>query len=287
MPIDVASIRGATVPDVWSAWTADDVILYQLGLGAGVPPTEARELAYTYEDGLTVVPSYGVVPVMPAVLGMLEMPGMDIDMAHVLHGDQALEVHGPLPTSAEVVTRGRVTEVLDKGQAAVVVLETVTSDARDGQPLFTNRVGMFVRGEGGFGGPRGSAPGNVPPDRDPDHVVACPTLPQQALIYRLSGDKNPMHADPGLAARGGFDQPILHGLCIFGIACKATVDTVLDGDVGRVARYEARFAGVVFPGETIEVSLWEESEHIVLTARCAERNSPVLSNAAMWLRTDP
>ena len=147
-----------------------------------------------------------------------------------------------------------------------------------------NRFAAFLRGEGGFGGEPGPAPGNEPPARDPDHVVESPTLPQQALLYRLSGDKNPLHIDPSFAQLGGFDKPILHGLCSYGIVCKAVVDSALGGDVAAVAGYRARFSGVVFPGETIVTSMWEEGGRIVVSARTKERDTPVISNAAITLR---
>ena len=172
----------------------------------------------------------------------------------------------------------------DKGSAAVVVIEVESGPA--GDPLFTNRFTVFARGEGGFGGDQNSpAPQNAPPDREPDAVVESPTMRHQALIYRLSGDKNPLHADPDFAKLGGFDAPILHGLCTYGIACKAVVDTLLDGDVNAVARYQVRFTGVVFPGETVVTSMWREGDRIVLSATTTERpDKAVLSNAAIGVR---
>jgi acyl dehydratase len=284
MTIDVESVAGAKIPEFTTSWTADDVILYQLGLGAGDRPTDPGELAYVYEDGLKVLPSYAVLPAMGSLLGMLALPGMDVELAQMLHGEQELELHEPLPAAAEVRTAARITGVYDKGKAALVVIEAVSSAVDDDRPLFTNRFGAFVRGAGGFGESGGPPARDTRPDRAPDHVVACPTLPQQALIYRLSGDRNPLHADPAVAARAGFDQPILHGLCSYGIVCKAVVDSVLGGDVTRVAGYNARFAGVVFPGETIEVSAWEAGDRITVAARALERDAPVLANAAILTR---
>ena len=177
---------------------------------------------------------------------------------------------------------------MDKGKAALVVLETVTRDAGSDQPLVTNRFSAFIRGEGGFGdgdGPRpASPPPPAPPARPPDLQVECRTLPQQALLYRLSGDMNPIHADPEFARKGGFDQPILHGLCSYWMVCKAVIDAVLDGDVGRVGRYRARFAGVVFPGETITVRMWPDAGAVFVEALCKERGTPVLSNAVIEVR---
>jgi acyl dehydratase len=146
-------------------------------------------------------------------------------------------------------------------------------------------MSAFIRGEGGFGGPSGPKPGNQPPAREPDDVVESETLPQQALLYRLSGDKNPLHADPEFAKMAGFDQPIIHGLCSYGIVCKAIVDAALDGDPTRVARYQARFRGVGFPGETYLTSYWKEDDRIVLEVKSKQRDAPIISNAAVWLRS--
>jgi acyl dehydratase len=173
-----------------------------------------------------------------------------------------------------------VADVYDKGTGAVVVVEATTS-LEDGEVLCTNRFSSFIRGEGGFGGESGPPPGNLAPERNPDLVVESPTMPQQALLYRLSGDDNPIHADPAMAARAGFDRPILHGLCSFGITCKAVVDAALEGDVGKVGRFQARFAGVVFPGETLVTSMWIESSQIVISTQTKERDTPVISNAAI------
>ena len=281
MPIDLAQVVGADLPEVVGSWGADDVILYHLALGAGVPPTDPKELAYVYEAGLKVLPSFAVIPALAPMWQLFDHPGMDIDLGAILHGEQELEVHTPLPVQAEVTTTATVTGVYDKGRGAVVVVETRTSDRESGRPLFTNRNSIFVRGEGGFGGSSGPKPVVADPQRDPDRVVTCPTLSQQALLYRLTGDKHRLHADPEYAVSAGFDRPILHGLCSFGIACKAAVDTVLDGDVTAVGAYRARFAGSVVPGETIQVALWDDNEKILLSARCVERDTPVLSHAAL------
>ena len=200
----------------------------------------------------------------------------------VLLGEQEIEIHRPLPVEAEIESRGRIAGIYDKGKAALVVIETVTSE-KGGDRLFTNRFSIFARGEGGFGGEAGPRAGNAAPDRDPDLVVDSPTVSHQALLYRLSGDKNPLHADPEFAKLGGFDTPILHGLCSFGVVCKAVVDAALDGDVTRVGGYSARFAGVVFPGETIRTSVWREDGKLLISASTLEREAPVISNSAITL----
>ena len=283
MPVDVEKALAATLPEVPYAWDADRVILYHLGIGAGGDPTAPGELAYTYEKDLKVLPSFAVVPAFPFVGAIARIPGLSVNVALVLHGEQDVELHRPIPTAAKVVTRGRVAGIYDKGKAALVVLEADTA-TEQGEKLFTNRFSIFCRGEGGFGGDAGPRPGNEAPSRKPDHEFESPTLPQQALLYRLSGDKNPLHADPAFAKMGGFDRPILHGLCSFGAVCKAVVDGAVGGDVAKVARYQARFAGVVYPGETIVTSVWAEGPQLVLAAKTKERGTPVLSNAAITLR---
>ena len=284
MPIDVDQVLAASLPEVTATWGQDDVILYHLGLGAGVPQTDPNELEYTYERNLKVLPSYAVQPVFPMLFSVGMLPGLDINLMMLLHGEQDLELHSPLPVTGEVTSTGRVTNIYDKGKGALILLEIESRDAQ-GELLFTNRFSAFIRGEGGFGGESGPGPENAAPEREPDAVVERTTLPQQALIYRLAGDKNPLHVDPEFSKLGGFEVPILHGLCSYGICCKAVVDTLLDGDVTRVRRYQARFAGVVFPGETIVVKMWKEGEdRILLAAECKERGTPVISNAAITLR---
>jgi acyl dehydratase len=284
MPIDRSKALAAEFPTQSAEWGPDNVILYHLGLGAGFEnPTDARELEYTYERNLKVLPSYGVIPVMGTLMGLGEMPGVDINFMMVLHGEQDLVIHRPIPVSGAVENKRRVAEIWDKGKAALIVMETVSSD-KDG-PLFTNRFGIFARGEGGFGGESGPPAANKAPERGPDVTVESRTMPNQALIYRLCGDKNPLHADPEFAAMGGFDKPILHGLSSFGVVCKAVVDNVLDGDVTKVARYQVRFAGVVLPGETIVTTVWREGDRLLLAAKTKERDTPVVSNAAMELRS--
>lgn len=285
MPIDPNLALGAAIEPFSTSWDADDVILYHLGIGAGLNrPTDAAELAYTYEQKLVVLPSFAVVPAFRGlvVAATGQVPGLAVNPVMILHGEQDLEIHKPIPTQGTVEHRSRVASLYDKGKAALFTIEVESGPA--GDPLFTNRFTIFARGEGGFGGdPNSPAPGNEPPDRAPDAVAESPTMSHQALIYRLSGDKNPLHADPDFAKLGGFDTPILHGLCTFGIACKAVVDTLLEGDVTAVKRYQVRFTGVVFPGETVVTSMWREGDRIILSATTRERGEKaVLSNAAIF-----
>jgi len=284
VPIDPSKALGAPIQGGSFRWDRDRVILYHLGIGAGDPPTDPNELAYTYERNLKVLPSFGVIPAFGSLGGVGQVPGLQFNPALLLHGEQDLEIRKPIPVEGEVETNGKVAGIYDKGKAALVVLETETKLKGEAEPLFVNRFSLFLRGEGGFGGESGPPAGNEAPNRAPDGTVESKTLPQQALLYRLSGDKNPLHADPEFAKMGGFDRPILHGLCSFGVVCKAVVDHALAGDTGKVARYQARFAGVVFPGETIVTSFWREGNTILVAAQTKERGTPVITNAAITIR---
>ena len=284
MPIDPKQALGAELGEGRTNYTKDQVILYHLGVGAGNPPTDKNELEYCYEKNLKVLPSFGVIPTFGAMGGLGSVPGLKFNYALLLHGEQDLVIHQPIPPEASLRNRARVAELWDKGKACLCVLQVDSSDEA-GRPLFTNRFGLFLRGEGGFGGDPGPKAGNVPPERAPDGVIESRSLPQQALLYRLSGDKNPLHADPEFAKLGGFDRPITHGLCSYGIVCKAVVDGVLGGDVTKVARYQARFAGVAFPGETYQVSWWREGKQVLIQAKSKERDAVIISNAAITIRS--
>ena len=284
MAIDPQKALGAPIAGGENRWTRDQVILYHLGIGAGLPPTDPRELSYTYENdkNFRVIPSFGVVPVFGALGGIASTPGLagEFNFALLLHGEQDLEIRRTIPVEAKVTSAGKVAGVYDKGKAALVILEVETK-TEGGHTLFVNRFSLFLRGAGGFGGEPGPKAGPEAPQRPPDLEVESKTLPQQALLYRLSGDKNPLHADPQFAKMGGFDRPILHGLCSYGVVCKAVVDAALGGATEKVARYQARFAGVVFPGETIVTSMWREGSEIRISAKTKERNSPVITHAAI------
>ena len=285
MPIDVEKALGASLPGSTYSWTEDDVILYHLGIGAGVPPTDAGELRYVYEGDLQVLPTYGTIPPFGVMMGLGAVDGLELDLASVLHGEHELEIHRLIPTSGTVIQEGRVTEIYDKGRGALVVLEVESRLEKTGELLFTNRPSIYLRGEGGFGGDSGPPSGHEAPTREADQVVETKTLPQQALLYRISsGDKNPLHADPGFAAFAGFDRPILHGLCTFGVVGKAVVDRALEGRPELMASYRARFSGVVFPGETIRTSIWDEEDHLAVAAESLERETAVISNGVVTRR---
>jgi acyl dehydratase len=278
MPIDPEVAIGAELPAVEFSWSADDVLLYHLAIGAGTD-----DLRYTLEDRLHVLPTFGVVaPNLrtyepPAV----RFPGIEIDLAKVLHGTQSITVHAPIPVSGEATAHPRITDVWDKGKAAVIVQQAVITD-RAGTPLWTTTSSIFARGEGGFGGERGPSSRTETPGREPDHTITTPTLPQQALLYRLCGDRNPLHADPAFAAAAGFPRPILHGLCTWGVVCRAVADVALHGEVDRIAGYSARFAGVVFPGETLRTRVWVEPAGLIIETAAEDR--AVLSDGILSTR---
>lgn len=287
MPIDIERVIGTEFGQTKVEWGADQVILYHLGIGAGNPPTSPNELAYTYEgDNLRVIPTFATIPPFTSMLGIGRLPGVDVNLAMLLHGEHEVELHRRLPVNAAAENASRVVAIYDKGKGALMEIETITSD-KDG-PIFTNRAGLFIRGEGGFNGDPGPSAVStnfmgLGPDAEPDLTVESSTLPQQALLYRLTGDRNPLHADPAFAALGGFERPILHGLCSFGIIMKAVVDGALDSDPAGITRYRGRFTGVVYPGETIVTSIWKTPEGFAVEAITKDRETPVLSNGVVEL----
>lgn len=225
-------------------WKA--VATYALGVGAG-----PDALHYTWEgaEGFRPVPSFAVVPTTTLVMKALGAIGADF--RRLVHGSQSVRWLRPLPAMGQLKTTGRVSAVHDKGEGAVVVIDTETTDA-DG-PLFESTWSIFCRGQGGFGGERGAASTLPEPAGDPVLGQSMSTRPDQALVYRLSGDRNPLHVDPVMAEKAGFERPILHGLCTYGFAVRALLDGLADGDPARLARVDARFSGVVLPGDTLEL----------------------------------
>ena len=283
MPIDVDKVVGAQLPGDVTEWDEDKVILYHLGVGAGVPATDPGELQYTYESSpLKVLPSFGVVPVFRMLGGLVGLDGLTFNPMMLLHGEQDLALHKPLPARAKVENTGRVAKVYDKGKGALVVVETETKD-ESGELLCTNRFGVHPRRGGLRGrerapaGERRARAGARPRRRVAHPAPAGPAVP-------LGRRQEPPPRRPEHGGPRGFDKPILHGLCSYGIVCKAAVDAALDGDVTKVARYQARFSGVVFPGETIVTSMWREGDKVVLSAATKERGTPVITNAALTVK---
>ncbi|TQS25006.1 MaoC/PaaZ C-terminal domain-containing protein [Microbispora sp. KK1-11] len=284
MPIDLDTALGAPPATREIFWTSRDVLLYHLSLGAGRDAGADPELSYTYERGLRVLPTFAMVAGQGISAGerpptAMSMPGIDIDLRRILHAGQALTVRRPLPATGEAVVSSRVANIWDKGKAAVIEMEQAAADPA-GDPLWTTTMLIWARGEGGFGGEPGPETPWTEPDREPDHVLDSPTTPGQALLYRLNGDLNPLHADPAFARAAGFDHPILHGLASYGIVAKALTDGVLGGDVTRLTGLSVRFAGVLFPGETIRTTVWREGDRLVFRSTCPERgDAAVLTHA--------
>lgn len=282
MPIDPEKALAAQPRSAEIAWDHKDVQLYHLGLGAGVPATDPAELRYVLESKLHVLPSFATVAgAGMSLMGGLASPGVDIDLAAVLHGTQSITTHRAIPVKGSATSTSRIADLYDKGKAAILLLRTEVADAEG--PLWMSESQIFVRGEGGFGGKRGPSGRLEVPDREPDFLVDRTIREDQAFLYRLSGDWNPLHADPEFAALAGFDRPILHGLCSYGMALKAVVDGVLGGEVERVSSYAVRFAGVVYPGETLRVRAWRVGEgRLQLTASAVERGDvPVLGDGVL------
>src|SRR5579872_3077854 len=254
MGLDHSLVGVPSEPQLRS-WDSKDALLYAVGVGAGLGDP-LRELEFTTEncEGIEqkVLPTFAVLVAQSRTSRSLG----DFDRALLVHAEQFFELHRPLPAAGTVAVIATVTGIYDKGSGALVVSENVAVDAATGEPLVTARSGTFIRGEGGFGGPRGAGLPWERPDREPDQQVVLRTRPEQALIYRLSGDRNPLHVDPKFAARGGFSQPILHGLCTYGVTGRALLHALCDSDPARFTFMHGRFSRPVLPGESLTVSIW-------------------------------
>ncbi|GFZ45956.1 (3R)-3-hydroxyacyl-CoA dehydrogenase [Saitozyma sp. JCM 24511] len=273
--------KNAPAPEDFS-YTERDVTLYNLGVGA-----KADELQWVYEnaDDFAALPTFGVIPQFGSSSAMpMDSFIPNFNPAKLLHGEQYLKIFGPIPTSGTLVNHVRLVEVLDKGKAASVTVKVETKDKGTGETVFENQSTVVLRGSGGFGGKkqgsdRGAATAlNTPPKRKPDAVVEEKTTPEQAAVYRLSGDYNPLHIDPSFASMGGFPKPILHGLCFMGIAGKHVLKTF-----GPYSDIKVRFAGTVIPGETLVTEMWKEGDKVVFVTKVKERDAPALSHAAVTL----
>ncbi|HLT30916.1 MAG TPA: MaoC/PaaZ C-terminal domain-containing protein [Myxococcaceae bacterium] len=289
--IDADLAFGAALPTTTTHYDHRDVALYALAVGAAKDPLHAGELSLVYEgseDGMRVLPTFGAMPAVGSFMKMLadgvEIPGMKAPLASVLHGEQRTEILAPLPASATLEHRARVLDVQDRGRHAVVVYEFVSHDAQSGKALLRNEVSTLVRGAGGFAGEKAQvAEPPAPPDRPADAVVEEATLPNQALLFRLCGDWNPLHADPAFAAHAGFPRPILHGLCTFGFAGRHVVNAMAGGDPTRVRSLSGRFSDVVFPGETLVTELWKEGSRVWLKTSTKERGKVAFSHGLVDL----
>lgn len=265
-------------------YTDRETMLYALGIGFGRDPMNTKELPFVYEKNLKTVPTMASVIAWGA--GGMRESGINYLM--VVHGEQKLTLHKPLPIATTISVDTRVVGVWDKGKdkGAILVGETVITDKKTGDKLCTMQGTTFARGDGGFGGPREGAPEpHKMPDRAADLTVEVDTRPDQALIYRLSGDRNPLHADPDIAKAAGFPRPILHGLCTYGTCCRAVISSpVCDYDATKITGFDVRFSSPVFPGETIAVDIWKDGNIASFRARVKERGVVVINNGKCTLK---
>ena len=278
------SLVGEPGPGHERSWTSKDALLYAIGVGAGLD-NPLRELEFSTENSAgidqKVLPTFGV---LLAQAGAARSIG-DFDRAMLVHAEQYVELHRPLPVSGTVRTSSTVTGMYDKGSGALVESESIAVDAATGEPMITTRSGTFIRGEGGFGGSRGTAEPWQQPDRAPDHKVVEPTRPEQALLYRLSGDRNPLHADPKFAARGGFKRPILHGLCTYGFTGRALLHVLCGSDPARFVSMAGRFSAPVLPGETLVIMVWTGDDGTAVFQTTKEDGTVVIDRGRVRYRT--
>ena len=289
--IDVDEALKAKFPETTSKYDERDLAIYALGVGAAHDPLDAKELQNVYElhtDGFRALPTFGVIPALNQIMEAAKNgggmgTGLNFGFDRVLHGEQYLELKRPLPPKANLKHKTWIKDIFDKGKNALVVIAMRTYDEK-GHELAYNELTMLVRGAGGFGGERGpSSEINVPPDRAPDAVVTEKISENQALLYRLSGDWNPLHADPDFAQAFGFKKPILHGLCTFGYAARHVIKSFSKGDPRYFKSIKTRFADSVFPGETLKTEMWKEGDKVIFRSKVVERDATVISNAAIEL----
>ena len=277
--LDYDLLMGLEPQEAEHTYTDKDTMLYALGLGLGYNPMNEAELAFVYEKNLKAFPTFPVVLGAPRKW-LRDIPS-GIDWVKVVHGEHGLTLHGPLPTRGTLLGRSRVVDVVDKGEGkgALIYSERTIADPASGTLVAAIRQTTFCRGNGGFGGLRREAPAGHPiPGRAPDLTCDLPTRPEMALIYRLNGDRNPLHAEPDFAKAAGFPRPILHGLATFGIAAHAILKTLCGYDPARFKSIAGRFSAPVFPGETIRTEMWRDGGIVSFRSRVVERNVIALNN---------
>jgi acyl dehydratase len=279
MSLNYKKIVNWPFEDVIQSYSERDSIIYALSLGLGSNATDPSELKFVYEKELQTFPTMAVVMGHPGP--WMQDPETGIDFIKVLHGEQHLEIHKPLPTEGSIIGRTRVVDIIDKGadKGALIIIERKLYEQKTGDLLNTQSAIIFARGDGGFGGPATSAPApHSLPDRDPDRVVDIPISTQAALLYRLNGDYNPLHADPVIAKKAGFEAPILHGLASYGIAARAVLKALDNGDASELRSFGLRFSAPVYPGETIRTDVWKDGNIVSFRASVVERDMTVLKN---------
>ncbi len=282
MPMNLDAIGAVGEPQERS-WAPDDTLLYALAVGAGYPDP-LQELQFTTENTADqpqhVLPTFGVIKGAPGGSGLMSMG--QFNPAMLVHADQGIVVHTPLKPAGSISATTRLVDIQDKRSGALVLTETECVDSDSGELAFTTSAGLFIRGEGGFSsGDDGGSSNKVNenpgiPDRNPDHRVTCSTLPNQALFYRLCGDRNPLHSDPSFAAMGGFDRPILHGLCTYGFTGRALLHGLCDGDPARFSSMYGRFSKPVMPGDTLTIHIWLDAEGGAASFRTTDSDDAIV-----------
>jgi acyl dehydratase len=279
MPLDYRKLMALDIPPIEHTYGPKDAMLYALGLGLGQDPTNEAELRFVYEKNLRTLPTFAVV------LGYspysFRRPELGITWSHVVHGEHGLTLHAPVPSEGTVVGQVRILDVIDKGEGrgALIHSERSITDKASGALLATIAQTTFCRADGGFGGPRRETPPpHAIPDRAPDAVCDLATRPETALIYRLSGDVNPLHAEPAFAREAGFPRPILHGLATFGVAGHALLKSLCGYEPARLTAMAGRFSAPIFPGETIRTEMWRDGNVASFRARVVERDVVAINN---------
>ena len=279
MAIDYEKLLNRKFDLLEHTYTEKDTMLYALGVGLGSDPLDEACLRFVYEDGLKALPSMSVVLAYPGFWA--KEPDTGIDWIKILHAGQEMIIHKPLPASGTVEATTKITEIVDKGagKGSLIVSERTVRDKATGEDLCTLVSTTMARGDDGFGGSQKPSPKpDSIPEREADEFCDLPTLPQAALIYRLSGDFNPLHASPEIARQGGFKAPILHGLCTFGVATHALLKQCCGYDTARLHRIRVRFSAPVYPGETIRTEIWRQGNEISFRCRSVERDLVVINN---------
>ena len=283
MALDYDELMSKVQTDLPFSYTDADTMLYALSIGMGNDPLDLRELPYVYEQGepLKTIPTLATV-LVPEMFPV----GLGWDYSQILHSEQRMRLYRPLPPAADLLINKRVVDAFDRGPklGALILLEAEGRLASDDTVLFTMGCSIVARGDGGFGGPKGKGiPPHRPPRREPDLSCDITTRQDQALLYRLTGDRNPLHADPAVARAVGFDRPILHGLCTFGVACQEVLQTICDYDYTLIHEFDARFSPPVLPGDTITTDMWQEGNVVSFVCSVKERGVVVLRNGKCTL----
>jgi acyl dehydratase len=287
MPLNPDEVLALDIPPVTHTYTAKDTILYALGVGLGQDPTDERQLRFVHEDGLQALPS--MISVLAHPPFWIRDHAKSVDWVKVVHGEQSFRLHKPVPPSGTLVGKLRVLDIFDKGEGkgALIVSERIVTDAATGEHVATIRHNAFCRGDGGYSGTiRKGPPAHAIPQRTPDLVCDLPTRPESALIYRLSGDYNNLHALPQHARAAGYPRPILHGLATAGVAGHAILRSVCDYDPARLVAMHARFSAPVFPGETIRTEMWRDGQTVSFRARVVGRDIVAIDNGKAELREE-